>query len=543
MSADRMSPLDATFLHAEDRVSHMHIGSIGILEGPPPAHDDLLAMIERKLYLIPRYRQVVRTVPFQLGRPVWVDDPEFDIAYHIRRTALPERGGDDQLRNLIGRVMAQQLDRTKPLWEIWVVEHLERDRWALLSKVHHCMVDGVSGAELLSVVLDIFEEPPPTPDPPPWIPAPAPSPVGLAAEAIVDLVRDPYEQVRAIRASLRGPRRFAHAAVDVAKGLASVATVAVPPPQSSLNGSVGPNRRYDWCETSVADIKAVRHGLGGTFNDVVLAAIAGGFRRLLIERAEPVDRLIRSLVPVSVRHRDDSGKAIGDGTLDNQVAAMFAELPVGVADPVERLRAVSGQMANLKESNQAVAAEALVSASGFAPPVLLALGLRVATKAPQHAVNTVTTNVPGPQLPLYVLGHRLLHAYPYVPLAGHVRIGVAIFSYDGKVSFGITGDYDSTADIHELIVGIEESMGEMLAAAAAVELATTGVADAATGPAPARESAPSPTVEHSAEPVPAGRKRSPIRADLTDGSPAPRRRASRSRAGGNGSATNGKRQG
>ena len=472
MSADRMSPLDATFLHAEDRVSHMHIGSVGILEGPPPAHDDLLAMVEGKLHLIPRYRQIVRFVPFQLGRPVWVDDPDFDIAYHIRRTALPEGGGDDQLRNLVGRVMAQQLDRTKPLWEIWLVENLENDHWALLSKVHHCMVDGVSGAELLSVVLDIFEEPPPTPEPPPWIPQPSPSSVGLATEAVVDLVRSPYEQVRAIRASLRVPRRAAHAAVDVAKGLASVATVAVPPPQSSLNGTIGPNRRYDWTETSVDDIKKIRRGLGGTFNDVVLAAIAGGFRRLLIERAEPVDRVIRSLVPVSVRPRDESGRAVGDGTQDNQVAAMFAELPVEVADPVDRLRSVSAQMADLKESNQAVAAEALVSVSAFAPPMLLALGLRAATKAPQRAVNTVTTNVPGPQLPLYVLGRKLLHAYPYVPVAGHIRIGVAIFSYDGKVSFGITGDYDSTPDLHEMVAGIEASMEEMLDAAAAVELAT-----------------------------------------------------------------------
>ena len=544
MSADRMSPLDATFLHAEDRVSHMHIGSVGILEGPPPAHDDLLAMVEGKLHLIPRYRQIVRFVPFQLGRPVWVDDPEFDIAYHIRRTALPEGGGDDQLRNLVGRVMAQQLDRTKPLWEIWLVENLENDRWALLSKVHHCMVDGVSGAELLSVVLDIFEEPPPTPEPPPWIPQPSPSSVGLATEAVVDLVRSPYEQVRAIRASLRVPRRAAHAAVEVAKGLASVATVAVPPPQSSLNGTIGPNRRYDWTETSVADIKKVRRGLGGTFNDVVLAAIAGGFRRLLIERAEPVDRVIRSLVPVSVRPRDESGRAVGDGTQDNQVAAMFAELPVEVADPVDRLRLVSAQMADLKESNQAVAAEALVSVSAFAPPMLLALGLRAATKAPQRAVNTVTTNVPGPQLPLYVLGRKLLHAYPYVPVAGHIRIGVAIFSYDGKVSFGITGDYDSTPDLHEMVAGIEASMEEMLDAAAAAELATAdprrrgeGVAgrrngrgDEGEGEGRRPKAKAKPSAAADPEPVGARRKRSPVRTDLADGSPSsPKRRTTSGR--------------
>jgi WS/DGAT/MGAT family acyltransferase len=235
-----------------------------------------------------------------------------------------------------------------------------------------------------------------------------------------------------------------------------------PTPVSSLNGPIGPHRRYAWASTSVEDIKAVRARLGGSFNDVVLAAITRGFRDLLRSRGESVDRVVRTLVPVSVRPRNESGMAVGDGTFENKVSAMFAELPVGMADPVDRLRAISAQMAVLKESNQALAAEAMTSLSGFAPPVLLALGTRLASRVAQRNVNTVTTNVPGPQLPLYMAGSRMIKAYPYVPLAGQVRIGIAIFSYDGQVNFGITGDYDTTADIDVLAGAIEEGMTELL---------------------------------------------------------------------------------
>jgi WS/DGAT/MGAT family acyltransferase len=232
-----------------------------------------------------------------------------------------------------------------------------------------------------------------------------------------------------------------------------------------LNGPIGPHRRYDWAETSVDDIKRVRKGLGGTFNDVVLAAITGGFRTLLESRGEPVDRVLRTMVPVSVRPRDDRGVAVGDGNMANKVSAMFAELPVSLSDPAERLHAVSAQLANVKESRQAVAGEALTSLSGFAPPALLALGARIATKTAQRNINTVTTNVPGPQLPLYVLGRRMLAAYPYVPLASQIRIGIAIFSYDGNVTFGVTGDYDAAPDVDVLCRGIEEDMAKLVALA------------------------------------------------------------------------------
>ncbi|HUC36268.1 MAG TPA: wax ester/triacylglycerol synthase family O-acyltransferase [Acidimicrobiales bacterium] len=461
MSTDRLSPLDASFLHVEDDVSHMHIGSLGIFEGPPPDFGDVVAMVQGKMPLVPRYRQVVRTVPFDLGRPVWVDDPHFSIDYHLRHTALPSPGGDAELRALMGRVMAQQLDRAKPLWEIWVVEGLEDRQWAMISKTHHALVDGVAGTDLMAVIMDLS----PTPSEPvadEWTPQPSPSGARLAVDAVTRLAVSPYEQFRALRASTRVPRRALSELGEVLRGLSSLAGVVRPTPTSSLNGPLGPHRRYEWASTTVDDVKMVRKGLGGTFNDVVLAAITSGFRTLLESRGEPVDRVVRTLVPVSVRARGADGLAVGDGSFENKVSAMFAELPIGIADPAKRLSTISSQMEGLKDSKAAVAGEALTSLSGFAPPMLLALGMRLATRVAQHNVNTVTTNVPGPQVPLYVAGRRMIRAYPYVPLAGQIRIGVAIFSYDGSVTFGITGDRDTTADLHVLRRGIEEGMDELV---------------------------------------------------------------------------------
>jgi len=466
MGFDRMSPQDASFLHIEDGVSHMHIASIGIFEGPKPAFGDIVTMIESKLPLVPRYRRVVRTVPLDLGRPVWVDDPHFNIEYHVRHTALPPPGGEPELRKLVGRVMSQQLDRARPLWEIWVVDGLEDGHWAMLSKVHHAMVDGVAGTDLLALIMDVSPEPR-TPTVEPWEPSLTPTPVQLTVDALADLVRSPYEQVRALRSAFRVPRQALAQGREVAQGLSAMAGLVRPTPPSSLNGPIGPHRRYVWASTRVSDVKAIRRGLGGTFNDVVLAAITNGFRELLLSREESVDRVVRTLVPVSVRARDRSGRAVGDGTLANKVSAMFAELPVGIDQAAQRLAAVSAQMDGLKESKQAVAGEALTSMSGFAPPMLLAMAARLGTRIPQRNVNTVTTNVPGPQIPLYVVGRKMLRVFPYVPLAGQVRIGVAIFSYDGEVNFGITGDYDTTADLDVLARGIEDGVRELVKTASA----------------------------------------------------------------------------
>jgi WS/DGAT/MGAT family acyltransferase len=453
---DRMSPLDATFLHIEDENSHMHIGSVAVFEGPPPSHPEVLRWIAGKLPLVPRYRQKVRFVPFDLGRPVWVDDPHFVLEYHIRQTALPRPGGAEQLRNLVGRVMGQRLDRDRPLWQIWVVEGLEDDRWALVSQVHHCMVDGISGTDLLAVILDL-EPKPSAPVPDYWKPAPEPAGVRLLGDAVVDYLVTPFEQFRGLRTVVRAPRENLQRTAEALRALRSMWGLTSTSGLAALNGPIGPHRRYDWAKGSLADIKAIRGVLGGTVNDVVLAAITRGFRDLLISRGDAVEGCsVRTMVPVSVRSASERGQ------YNNKVSAMFAELPVGVEDPVERLGLIRQQMEGLKETRQAVAGEVLTSLSGFAPPLLLALGMRAAVRFPQTNVHTVTTNVPGPQFPLYALGRQLVEAFPYVPIANQVRITIAIFSYLGALNFGITGDYDTASDIGVLGRGIEAGIRELL---------------------------------------------------------------------------------
>jgi len=453
-----LSPQDAAFLHLEDAVSHMHIGSVAILEGPPPAYEALARMIRAHLPSVPRYRQKVHFVPIALGRPVWVDDPHFNLGYHLRHTALPPPGGDGELRDLVGRVMSQQLDRSKPLWEMWIIEGLSAGRWGVITKLHHCMVDGIAGTELLTVILDT-ERDPELPVPDDWHPERQPLGAELAVAALARRALSPYEQLRAARSAMRSPGRAARTAAVAARGLWTMTGVIAPPPRSSLNGAIGPHRRWAWARSQLSDVKRVRSAFGGTVNDIVLTAIAGGFRALLTARHESTQRDVRTLVPVSVRSSEEHGE------YNNRVSAIFANLPVGIEDPLERLAAMRAQMEHLKDSGEAVAGDVLVGLSGFAPAMLLALGLRAATRMPQHSVNTVTTNVPGPQHPLYAAGRRMLECLPYVPLGGHVRIGVAIFSYDGGLTFGVTGDYDEARDIDVLCDGIEASMRELVAAA------------------------------------------------------------------------------
>ena len=453
---DRMSPLDASFLHIENAVSHMHIGSVAIFEGAAPSYEEFEAMVAGKLPAVPRYRQKVRFVPLQLGRPLWVDDPHFHLGYHLRHTALAAPRGDQELRNLVGRVMSQQLDRNKPLWEMWMVDGLDHGHWALVSKVHHCMVDGVSGTDLLTVVLDSEPEPaPPLADD--WHAESEPTDARLVVDALGALVASPYEQLRAARSVTRAPRQVVTQLTEVARGLRAWAGVVRRTPVSSINGPIGPHRRWDWARTTLADVKTVRRALGGTVNDVVLAVLTRGFRDLLSARGEDVEnRVVRTLVPVSVRTPGERG------TYNNRVSAMIAELPVGLTSPVERLTAIRTQMDALKESKQAVAAEALTSLSGFAPSMLLALGTRVAMRIPQRNVNTVTTNVPGPQWRLFACGRPMVEAFPFVPLASNVRVGVAIFSYNGLLNYGVTGDYDTAPDIAVLCAGVEAGMTELL---------------------------------------------------------------------------------
>jgi diacylglycerol O-acyltransferase / wax synthase len=454
----RMSAQDASFLHIETDSSPMHVGGVSIFEGPPPPFADILARVRGKLALVPRYRQVVRFVPLALARPVWADDPHFNLGYHVRRTALPSPGGEAELLTLVGRVMSQNLDRAKPLWEMWVVEGLGDGRWALLSKVHHCMVDGIASTDLMSILLDKEPAPEP-PHPGAWTPGPLPGPARLLAGAVVEQATNPVSFTERFAGALLTPRQFLTLLEDTSRGMIGFAGVARLGGGSSLNGPLGPHRRWGWARGRLSDVQSVRHTLGGTVNDVVLAAITGGFRELLQSRGESVDRVLRTLVPVSVRRPGERG------TYNNRVSAIFAELPVGIEDPARRLRSISAQMADLKDSKQAVAGEVLTSLSGFAPPMLLALGARLSSRLPQRSLNTGTTNVPGPQFPLYLAGRRMLESFPYIPLFASVRVAVAIFSYDGALSFGVSGDYDTAPDIDVLCQGIEHGLAELVALA------------------------------------------------------------------------------
>jgi len=452
---DWMSPMDASFLHIEGPSNPMHIGGVSIFEGPAPRFERFEEMVEGKLGLVPRYRQKVRFVPLGLGRPVWVDDPHFNLSYHLRHTALPPPGSNEQLRRTAARIFAQHLDRSKPLWEIWMVEGLDEIRWALLSKVHHCMVDGVSATDLMSVMFEADGAPARADS---WEPAAEPSDAELVVRTLTHRTLNPSEQLRSLRAAARAPRESLAQARDVLRGMTSAAGMVRPMGSSSLTGAVGPHRTWTWAHVRLSDVKSVRTELGGTVNDVVLTIVSGGLRDLLEARGEPVaDRTIRTLVPVSVRRPGERG------AYNNRVSAMFAELPVGVADPAARLEAVRSQMDGLKQSKQAVAGDVLTSLSGFAPPMLLALGARLAARSPSLGVQTGITNVPGPQQPLHTLGRRLLESFPFVPVIGNVRISIAIFSYDGGLYLGVTGDYDSSSDIDILTTGVERSMRELLA--------------------------------------------------------------------------------
>jgi diacylglycerol O-acyltransferase len=456
---NRMSAQDAMFLHVENDVTPMHIGGVSIFEGPAPAFADLTAMVAAKLHHTPRYRQKVKFVPFGVSEPVWVDDRYFDLSYHLRHTAVPAPGTEAQLRAMAARVFSQHLDRARPLWEIWMVEGLSQGRWALLSKVHHCMVDGVAATDLMSVMFDDAAGWAGTgsPEAEHWAPGPEPSRAELLARGVALRAIDPASQ---LRSALSAWPQVLSTAVGTARALAAAAP-ALRPGTSSLTGPIGPHRTWSWATVSLAEVKRMRAALGGTVNDIVLTVITHGFRALLDERGEamPPDRVVRTMVPVSVRRPGERG------IYNNRVSAVFARLPVGLEDPEARLADIRAQMDGIKASKQAVAGDVLAQLSGFAPPLLLALGSRVMTRSARLNMDTATTNVPGPQTPVHALGRRLLESYPFVPIVGTIRIVVAIFSYDGQLYFGVTGDRDHAPDIDVLTAGIETGAAELAARA------------------------------------------------------------------------------
>jgi diacylglycerol O-acyltransferase / wax synthase len=460
---ERLSTLDAEFLHLEDGIAHMHIAGMLTFAGPPPSLEELTALVEAKSHLIPRYRQRVRPVPFELGRPVWVDDPHYNLRFHLRHTALPAPGDEGALRRLMGRLMSLPLDRDRPLWETWLVEGLPDDRWALITKVHHCMVDGVSGVGLLAVLLDLSPDVD-LPEPVPWSPRPEPSGPAKVLDAWGGLAGDVTRLVRRAPEAVRDPAGAVRGLGTLGQGLLRFGQKLGTTPPLSIEGAIGPHREWARSSVSLDDVKRIRKSLGGTVNDVVLAAVSNGYRSLLLSRGEDADSAeIRTLVPVSVRGED------ARGILDNRVSALLYELPVHLADPVERLEAVKAQMAELKGSHMAELGSLVTSLGDLAPPMVVGAvsraAIRLMHRLPQRSVNTVTTNVPGPQLPLFCLGREMVEYHPYVPLSHGVRVGTAILSYNGNLGFGVTGDYDAAPDIDVLAQGIVAGMDDLLTAA------------------------------------------------------------------------------
>ena len=462
--ADRLTALDTSFLHLEDESAHMHVASVMLFDGDPPDHADFVAAIESRLHLVPRYRQKLAFVPYGQGRPRWVDDPHLNLNYHVRKTALPAPGSEEQLRALAGRVLAQQLDRDKPLWEIWLVEGVEGNRFALICKTHHALVDGISGVDIVTVLFDLSPEGRDIDaEERRWLPAPMPSRTQLLSEALLERATVPGELARSVRAIFRAPRQIASGVRDSLVGVGAMAWAgANPAPPSPYNCRIGPHRRFTWVRTDLEDVKAIKNALGGTVNDVVLATVSGALGRHLHRRGETLSgRELKAMVPVSVRAQEDRG------ALGNQVAAIMAPLPVWCADPQRRLEIVNEAMGGLKESGQAVGAQVLTQLSGFAPPTIMAQASRLMAR--QRMFNLVVTNVPGPQFPLYLMGHELRDLFPMVPLARNQALGVAIMSYNGKMNFGLVGDYDGMHDLDDLADDFQESLAQ-LAEAAGVSL-------------------------------------------------------------------------
>jgi diacylglycerol O-acyltransferase / wax synthase len=450
---DRMSSTDAGFFFAESESTPMHVGMVSVFEGPPPSYGDLVRLLLGKLPQVPRYRQHVRPVPLHLGRPLWVDDEHFQILYHVRHTAVPRPGGPEQLRNLAGRVLGQRLDMAKPLWEVWLVEGLAEDRWAIISKVHHCMVDGVAGTDLLQLIFDVDPDAP-HPQPLPWTPHAGPSTAAVVAGGVRELVEQPARQlVGGVLHALQDPEDVVRRGRALGSLVPRLARQVVTPSARSLNGPIGPHRRWVWVDTTLEAVKRVRRAHGGTVNDVVLAVVTAGLRDLLAGRGELADGLVvRTMVPVSVRRPEERG------AVNNQISAVFVDLPVGEPDPLVRLGSLRRQMDEHKKLLGVLDARSIMAVGEFVAPTLMALGTRAASRTGQPFMQVTTTNVPGPRFPLYVLGRRMERLYAYVPIGMGSRLSIGIYSYLETMSFAINADFDAFPDVEVLADGIRHGL-------------------------------------------------------------------------------------
>jgi diacylglycerol O-acyltransferase len=457
---DRLTSIDASFLHQEGAASHMHIGGVLVFDGPPPAFQDYLDHLRGRLHLVPRYRQKLATPPLETGRPLWVDDPTFNLEYHVRHAALPSPGTEAQLFQLAARVASQQLDRNKPLWESWLVEGLEDDRFALIFKTHHSLVDGVSGVDLATVLLDLEQStsPPPT-DLEPWQPHPEPSAADLVVAGVRGMVNTTSELVARALAAVTRPASALGGVREAAEGIGEIVWAGLnPAPETPLNVEIGPHRRFAVVRQELAEYKEVKNALGGTVNDVVLTVVSGAIARWLRARGIRTEGLeLRALVPVSVRTKEQHG------TLGNELTVMRGPLPVYIADPVARLRFVKQAMDGLKESKQAVGAATLSAVNNLAPPTILAQASRLNFST--RLFNLIVTNIPGPQIPLYVLGRKLQDLFPVAFLPENHALAIAIMSYDGHIDYGLLGDYDAMPDIDLVAEGIDDALQELLVAA------------------------------------------------------------------------------
>ena len=456
-SGDRLTGLDSSFLHLEDGPAHMHVASTTIFEGPAPDIDEFREHLLARLHLVPRFRQKLKFVRYGQGRPVWIDDPQFNLDYHVRHTALPEPGSEQQLRTLAARIFSQRLDRSKPMWEMWLVDGLDGGRFAIIAKSHHCLVDGVSGVDITTVLFDAKPDAP-TPAARPWIPGPEPSDAEVLGRALAERATTPAEALRGVRAVFRQPRRVAQSLIDALESVGALALAGIAAPDSPFNVEISPYRRFAWVRGDLNDYKRVKDTVGGTVNDVVLAAVAGALGRFLRARGHATKGLeLKAMIPISVRQADQRGD------LGNQVSTMYATLPVGIEDPAERLRAITTSMGDLKESKQAVGATLLTELADFAPPTILGQAGRLQSR--QRFFNVVVTNVPGPQFPLYLMGRELEAMYPMVPLAKRQAVCFGIMSYNGQVNFGLIGDYEAMADLDSLAHDLSESITELTALA------------------------------------------------------------------------------
>jgi diacylglycerol O-acyltransferase / wax synthase len=464
---DRLTSTDASFLHQEGRCAHMHIGGVLLLDGPPPTQQEVMDHIRGRLHLIPRYRQKLATPPLDSGRPLWIDDNSFNLDYHVRSIALPSPGSEAQLLETAALIASQPLDRDKPLWEFWLIEGIEpkpggsSERFALISKNHHALVDGVAGMDLAAALFDFSPEPRivETERLVAWKARPEPSPLDLALAG----ARDALESAAGLTVrTLGAATRPAHTAValrDSAEGLAELMWAALnPAPETPLNVSIGPHRRFATVRQDLADYKTIKDCFGGTVNDVVLSVVSGALGRWLRSRGIRTEGVeMRALVPVSVRTTDDQG------SLGNRLTAMRGPLPVYIRDPVVRLGVVSAAMADLKESKQAIGAATLVAVNDRMPPTVLAQASRIQFST--RLFNLLVTNVPGPQVPLYILGRQLEDMFPLAFLPENNALAVAIMSYNGRLEYGLLGDFDALPDIDVIADGIEQSLQELLVVA------------------------------------------------------------------------------